>query len=257
MDQTSTLLHWAYVAVMAASAVGILAMARNPKGVPQYKYLVHVFMVVWSGLAYSAIALGVGTVEVGGETVYFARYVDWVVSTPLLLFSLLLTGKYTLKMEGTITAGLLGSQVIMVLTGLVGDLSPDSTRWYWYGAGCVALLVVFRLMWTDLYAKAKSQGPELTAAYKASAVYLSVQWILYPMVWALGTPGLGVLGTLLTSVLFIILPIVSKAGFAFYNLVKLRALPDHLHQGAADPVRSSELSGRRQPGRRQALAKKV
>ena len=241
MDTTDVLLHWAYVAVMFVSAVIILSMARKPKGVPQYKYLIHTFVVVWSGLAYSAIAFGQGTVEIGGETVYFARYLDWVVSTPLLLLSLVLTGKYTLKLEGSITAGLLGSQVIMVLTGLIGDLSPEANRWYWYIAGCVALLVVYRLMWKELYEKAKIQGPELTAAYKGSAVFLSVQWLLYPLVWALGTPGLALFGPLLTSVLFIILPIVSKAGFAFYNLGKLRALPDHLHQGAADPRSAEEV----------------
>ena len=237
---------------MAASAVAILLMARNPKGVPQYKYMIHAFVVIWSGLAYSALALGQGTVEVGGETVYFARYLDWVVSTPLLLLSLVLTGKYTLKLEGSITAGLLGAQIIMILTGLIADLSPNENRWFWYISGCVALIVVFRLMWKELYAKAKIQGPELTAAYRASAVYLSVQWLLYPLVWALGSPGLALFSPLLTSVLFIILPIVSKAGFAFYNLSKLRALPDHLHQGAANPRTVAELQG--QDVRKPALA---
>ncbi len=38
--------------------------------------MIHAFVVIWSGLAYSAIALGQGTVEVGGETVYFARYLS-------------------------------------------------------------------------------------------------------------------------------------------------------------------------------------
>ena len=241
MDSTDVLLHWAYVAVMALSAIAILTMARTPRGVPQYKYMIHAFVVIWSGLAYSAIALGQGTIEVGGETVYFARYVDWVVSTPLLLLSLVLTGKYTLKLEGGITAGLLGSQVIMILTGLVADLSPSENRWFWYIAGCVALLSVYRLMWRELYEKAKIQGPELTAAYKASAVFLSVQWLLYPLVWALGSPGLELLTPRLTSVLFIILPIVSKSGFAFFNLSKLRALPDYLHQGAAHPRTVEEV----------------
>lgn len=238
MDGNETLYHWIYVAIMAASAIGILAMARRPKGVPQFKYLIHAFVVIWSGLAYSALALGQGTVEVGGETVYFARYIDWVVSTPLLLLSLVLTGQYTLKLEGSITAGLLGSQVIMILTGLVADLSPAENRWYWYIAGCVALAVVLRLMWKELYVKAREQDPELTAAYRASAVYLTVQWLLYPTVWALGSPGLAILGPTLTSVLFIILPIVSKSGFAFYNLGKLRALPERLHIAAASPRES-------------------
>ena len=37
------------------------------------------------------------------------------------------------------------------------------------------------------------------------------------------------------------LEIVSKAGFSFYNLNKLRALPDDLHQGAANPRTSEEV----------------
>ncbi|WP_157974492.1 hypothetical protein [Lewinella sp. IMCC34183] len=45
----------------------------------------------------------------------------------------------------------------------------------------------------------------------------------------------------MTSVLFILLPIVSKAGFSFCNLAKLRALPDYLHQGAANPRTSEEV----------------
>ena len=41
--------------------------------------------------------------------------------------------------------------------------------------------------------------------------------------------------------LFIMLQIVSKAGFSFYNLNKLRALPDDLRQGAAYPRSSEEV----------------
>ncbi len=243
MTESSTTLHWIYVAVMAASGLAIFLMSRNPKGVPSYKYLIHIFVVIWSGLAYTSIALGQGVLEVGDQTVYYARYIDWVVTTPLLLLSLVLTGHYTLKLEGPITAGLLGSQVIMVLTGLVGDLSTGPARWIWYIAGCVALLVVFRLMWSELYLKAKQQGPELTEAYKGSVVFLSVQWLLYPLVWAIGSPGLGLLDEAATTAFFIFLPIISKSGFAFYNLGKLRALPSHLHQGAADP-REAEDAGK-------------
>ena len=34
---------------MAGSAIAILLMARKPKGVPQY--MIHAFVVIWSGLA--------------------------------------------------------------------------------------------------------------------------------------------------------------------------------------------------------------
>jgi bacteriorhodopsin len=209
---------------MATSAIAILLMSRKPEGVPQYKYLIHTFVVVWSGLAYAALAMGQGQTEAFGQTVYYARYIDWVVTTPLLLLSLVLTGKYTIDLEGPITGGLLGSQVIMILTGLVAELSPEGPRWFWYLSGCVALLVVLRMFWGPLYDKAKSQGPAIEAVYRGSATFLTVQWLLYPLAWALGTPGIGLLDSFTTTALLILLPIVSKAGFAFYNLSKLRGL---------------------------------
>lgn len=229
MNTLESQLHWLYVAVMAASAIAFLSMSSNPKGVPQYKYLIHTFVVIWSGLAYAALAMGQGKTEAFGQTVYYARYIDWVVTTPLLLLSLVLTGKYTVDMKGPITAGLLGTQVIMILTGLVAELSPEGPRWFWYLSGCVALIVVLRLFWGPLNEIASQQGDHIRRVYRGSALFLTVQWLLYPLVWALGTPGLGLLNPFLTTALLILLPIVSKAGFAFYNLGKLRNLPHHLH----------------------------
>jgi bacteriorhodopsin len=233
MDSLTASLHWAYVAVMFASALVFYGMSRQPQDVPQYKYVIHIFVVVWSGLAYMAIALGQGTLEVDGRTVYFARYVDWVVSTPLLLLSLNLTGKLLRDVEGPITAGLLGSQAIMILTGLVADLSPADRQWYWYVAGCVALVVVLALMWGELQEKARSQGPLIADVYRKSALFLTIQWLAYPLIWLIGTPGLGYIDALGTTVFFLILPIVSKTGFALYNLSLLRQVAPKLEQKPA------------------------
>ncbi|WP_157579127.1 bacteriorhodopsin [Spirosoma montaniterrae] len=227
-----SLLHWLYVAVMAGSALTFLLMSRNPKGVPQYKYLIHTFVVVWSGLAYAALAMNQGKLDAFGQTVYYARYIDWAVTTPLLLLSLVLTGKYTVDVKGPLTAALMGTQVIMILTGLLAELSPAGPRWFWYIAGCVALLIVLRLFWGPLYNIAQQQGQAIANVYRDSAVFLTVQWLLYPTVWLLGTPGVGLFGPLTTTALLILLPIVSKSGFAFYNLSKLRSLPPHLHNEA-------------------------
>jgi len=46
-----TLLHWLYVAGMAIGAFHFWALSRDPKGVPQYEYLVAIFIPIWSGLA--------------------------------------------------------------------------------------------------------------------------------------------------------------------------------------------------------------
>lgn len=232
MTSLEITLHWLYVAIMFGSAIAFQMMSRQPKNVPNYKYVIHTFVVVWSGLAYSAIALGQGQLEINGETVYFARYLDWVVSTPLLLLSLNLTGKYTLELQGSITGGLMGTQAIMILTGLIAELSPEDVKWFWYSAGCVALAVVLYIFWNPLLRKAQQQGPEIERVYRKSAQYLTIQWLAYPLVWLLGRMGLNLLDATTTTVLFIILPIISKAGFGFYNLSLLRTLPAEVKQRA-------------------------
>lgn len=230
MSDTLTNLHWLYVAVMFASAIAFQLMNRHPRKIPHYKYLIHTFVVTWSGLAYAALALGGGTTENDGVTVYYARYIDWVVSTPLLLLSLNLTAKLTVKVEGTLTAALLGTQAIMILTGLVGDLSPKPDQWFWYIAGCIALVIVLYIFWGPLLRVARTQHPAIAKVYVRSARFLTIQWLLYPLVWALGTPGAGLFDSFTTSVLFIILPIISKSGFGFFNLLSLRALPEDVKE---------------------------
>ena len=230
MSDSLVALHWFYVAVMFGSAIAFQILNKNPRGIPHYKYLIHTFVVSWSGLAYAALALGQGTTENDGVTVYYARYIDWVISTPLLLLSLNLTAKLTVKVEGTLTAALLGTQAIMIITGLVADLSPRPNQWFWYAAGCIALVIVLYLFWGPLLRKANTQHPSIVRVYKKSAAFLTIQWLLYPLVWAIGTPGIELIDSTTTTVLFIILPIVSKSGFGFFNLLMLRALPDEVKQ---------------------------
>ena len=234
MEPFEITLHWIYVAVMFGSAAIFLILSRDGKDVPLYKYLIHTFIVIWSGLAYASLALGQGSAESAGNVVYYPRYIDWVVTTPLLLLSLNLTGKFNIKLEGSLTAALMGTQVIMIITGLVAELSPDDIKWFWYTAGCVALLAVLYLIWGPLKRKSKLQGQEIEQVYHKSAVFLSIQWLAYPLVWAIGYMGAGLIDKPTTTFLFILLPIVSKAGFGFYNLFLLRSLPASVKQQHAN-----------------------
>jgi bacteriorhodopsin len=80
-------------------------------------------------------------------------------------------------------------------------------------------------MWQPLKHKAETQNPYIADVYKKSALFLSVQWLAYPLVWAIGSMGAGLLDETTTTVLFIVLPIISKAGFGFFNLLLLRNIP--------------------------------
>lgn len=224
MDWQS-LLHWVYVAGMAIGALHFWTLSRDPKGVPQYEYLVAIFIPIWSGLAYMAMALDQGKTEAAGQVAHYARYVDWIVTTPLLLLALSWTAMQFIKKDWTLIGFLMSTQVVVIATGLIADLSErDWVRYLWYICGVVAFLIVLWGIWVPLRAKARSQGAELAALYDKLLTYFTVLWICYPIVWIIGPSGFRWVNQDIDTLLFCVLPFFSKVGFSFLDLHGLRGL---------------------------------
>ncbi|MBW3128628.1 bacteriorhodopsin [Hymenobacter profundi] len=163
--ETQTLLHWLYVASMVGGALLFWVWSRNPKGVPQYEYSIAMMIPIWSALAYMAMGLGQGKTEVAGQITHYARYIDWVVSTPLLLLALAFTAMFYIpKQERKLNLlfGLVAADVVMIVCGLFADLSENSTaRLLWYICGVGAFLCVLYLIWTKLRQIAINSDAEL------------------------------------------------------------------------------------------------
>jgi bacteriorhodopsin len=224
------LFHLLYVAGMAIGAFHFIALSRNPKGVPRYEYLVAAFIPIWSGLAYLSMilpqgGLEQGKLEVAGQLAHYARYADWIVTTPLLLLALSWTAMHYISKDWTLIGFLMGTQVIVVGTGLIADLSTVQwVRYLWYSIGVLAFLVVLGGIWGPLRAKTRRQGPELSSFYDRLSTYFTVLWLGYPVVWILGPSGIRLFDQTTDTLLFCILPFFSKVGFSFLDLHGLRRL---------------------------------
>jgi bacteriorhodopsin len=237
--------HWLYVAGMALGAIYFISLGKNPRGVPRYEYLVAAFIPIWSGLAYLSMTLPhgeleQGKIEVAGQIAHFARYGDWIVTTPLLLLSLSWTAMHRLpKKDWTLIASLMGTQVIVVLCGLIADLSNIPwVRYLWYINGVVAFAIVLWGIWVPLRAKTKSQGADLSSFYNKITTYFTVLWICYPIVWILGPSGFGVFNQTVDTFLFCLIPFFSKVGFSYLDLNGLR----NLHRATAE-MASDRIAG--------------
>ncbi|KAB3533457.1 lactococcin [Alkaliphilus pronyensis] len=224
MDEFILQLHWFYAAVMLAGALYFYFQSRNPQGVPQYEYLIAIFIPVWSAIAYFSIAIGQGFLKTSEQTVFFARYLDWIVTTPLLLLSLALTAMFYTSKNISIILSLVFADIIMILSGLIADLSEHSLKYIWYSIGMVALFIILFIIWVPLYKIAKASDTKLSNHYKTTALYLTVLWISYPTVWLIGPSGLGLITESSDVLAFIFLPIFSKVGFSMLDLYGLRRL---------------------------------
>ncbi|MFG1756445.1 bacteriorhodopsin [Micromonospora echinofusca] len=222
---------WTYVAAMAGGVLLFSRWRADPRGVPRSEYRVAIAIPLWSGFWYLVMALGGGRAEVAGHTVYWARYVDWMVTAPLLLVALMLTGTHSLPgRRWRLMTALVGANVVVILSGLAADLTANATsRYSLYAIGMLSLLAVYALVWGPLRAHAHRQPERIAAVYTEAALLLSVLWAGYPLFWLLGPSGVGLLGSTTTSMLFVGLSILSKVGWSIVDLSRLRTLSDRGH----------------------------
>tara|TARA_B100000035_G_C20955422_1_gene533961 strand:- start:576 stop:1043 length:468 start_codon:yes stop_codon:yes gene_type:complete len=141
-----------------------------------------------------------------------ARYFDWVVSTPLLLMALYFTAILNKKGNYSLMLSLLILQPIVILTGLFADFLGDLRYFY---LGLFLLAIIIKIIWVDLYKLAVNKKK-----YDFLLKYFTIQWLLYPLVFILYPLNFISLETY--NVLFVILPIFSKAVFGFIDLYLLK-----------------------------------
>jgi bacteriorhodopsin len=111
--------------------------------------------------------------------VYWARYVDWTVTTPLLLLDLaLLAG-----LNGGVIFMTIVADVIMILTGLFAAFGTEGTpqKWGWYAIACIAYLVVIWFLVIHGRQAASSRGGKIGGFYASIGAFTLILWTIYPM----------------------------------------------------------------------------
>jgi len=231
VGETGSKTLWVVFFIMFISSLGFYYMAFR---VPVQKRLFHVItatITTFATLSYFAMATGAGasfahivikeahkhtpdTVEHIFRQVFWARYVDWALTTPLLLLDLaFLAGMNGANITVTIIADL-----IMVLTGLFAAFgNTEGQKWGWYAMGCAAyLVIVYQLVVPGRRAVAsKSSG---TASLFASiGGFTLILWTLYPVVWGIGD-GSRKWGVDAEIVAYAVLDVLAKPVFGFWLL---------------------------------------
>jgi bacteriorhodopsin len=188
-------------------------------------YIVTIFITAIAFVNYLSMALGFGltTIEIGGEElpIYWARYTDWLFTTPLLLVDLgLLAGA-----DRNQLASLVGLDVLMIGTGAIATLStagvllgPVGDRLIWWGVSTGFLLVLLYLLFGTLTERANRLPNEARSTFSTLRNLIVVIWLVYPVWWLLGTEGLGIIRLYPETAGFMVLDLVAKVGFGIILL---------------------------------------
>ncbi|RKU40421.1 Small subunit processome complex component [Coniochaeta pulveracea] len=232
---------WVVFGLMLVSSAVFTALSWN---VPISKRLYHVtttVVTIVGTLSYFAMASGHGVTQKCehvtdhhhdivpdlGHTVcrqvYWARYVDWSLTTPLLLLNLcLLAG-----VDGAHTLMAMAASLIMTLTGLFAALGDEDTaqKWGWFSIACVSYVFVIWHVALHGSTAVRAKGDRVTKLFGGLAAYTLILWTLYPIAWGV-TTGAHKTNVNVEIIIFAVLDVLTKAGFGLWLLISHRKTPE-------------------------------
>lgn len=123
------------------------------------------------------------------ESPTFFRYVDWVLTVPLMCVEFYLILKIAGAKQSMLWR-LIFLSVVMLVTGYLGEAVYRDSAAFWGFVSGVAYFVIVYDIWLGSAAKlAKEAGGDVLAAHKILCWFVLVGWSIYPLGYMLGTDG--------------------------------------------------------------------
>lgn len=167
----------------------------------------------------------------GARDVFWARYIDWFFTTPLLLLDLLMLAAVPL---GTFIWVAI-ADIAMILFGLFGAITEWRFRWGYYAIGCFFMFVVMYGILVQGTRYAMRRDKKLGSIYLGLSLYLMFLFCLYPVVWGL-CEGRNIITMTAEAASYGLLDIFAKVVFGLLML------------SVAQPVASRVLRAEREKG---------
>jgi len=166
-----------------------------------------------------------------GESPTFFRYVDWILTVPLMCVEFYLITKKAGAKVGLLWK-LIFASVVMLITGYFGETMDRAHSVLWGVISGAAYFYIAYLIWFgEVALLAKSASPSVAKATRILAWFVLVGWAIYPLGYILGTPG-GLFGMTFVSdpkdaavamdIVYNIADAINKIGFGLviYTLAK-------------------------------------
>jgi bacteriorhodopsin len=152
------------------------------------------------------------------------RYVDWLLTVPLLVAELILVLRLDKKVESKLIQRNVVYAFLMIATGYIGELDVqtsvvlDSSRTIWGAISTIFFVLILRDLFGGIEASFKKQSKEIQGIFKVLRVVLIATWGVYPIAYLLPTisTSLGLTagdGLVLKQIGYTIADILAKPGY--------------------------------------------
>ena len=126
-----------------------------------------------------------------GESPTFFRYVDWILTVPLMCVEFyLITKKAGAKIN--LLWKLIFASVIMLVTGYFGEVvDPWNAQIWGLVSGLAYFYIVYEVWMGDVAKLSKGSTPAVQKAVGSLLKFVVIGWAIYPLGYMIGTAGTG------------------------------------------------------------------
>jgi bacteriorhodopsin len=125
--------------------------------------------------------------ETGGDSPTFFRYVDWILTVPLMCVEFyLITKKAGAKIN--LLWKLIFASVIMLVTGYFGEAVDKGHAAIWgLLSGLAYFYIVYEVWMGDVAKLSKASSPSVQKAVNSLLKFVVIGWAIYPIGYMIGT----------------------------------------------------------------------
>merc|ERR1719331_2170645 len=179
----------------------------------------HYFRIFQSwDASYTVLKFADGSITVAETGIPFNdayRYVDWLLTVPLLLIELILVMQLSAEETKSRCWSLGTASAVMVALGYPGEISEDPTvKWVFWFLAMIPFCIVVNSLMNGLEDATRKQPKEVQGAISSARWLTIVSWLTYPIVYMVKCVGIaGHLATTIEQVGYSVADIVAKAVF--------------------------------------------
>ena len=173
------------MAMMAASVFFFFELNNTPQ---KWRTSVLVSGLITFIAAVHYYYMRVYNLETGDSPTFF-RYVDWILTVPLMCVEFyLITKKAGAKIS--LLWKLIFASLVMLVTGYFGEtIDRDSSVLWGVISGAAYFYIAYLIWFGEVAQLAQNAGPQVAKATRILAWFVLVVWAIYPLGYILGTPG--------------------------------------------------------------------
>jgi sensory rhodopsin len=156
------------------------------------------------------------------------RYIDWLVTTPLMLIKFGALLQISDDKRGIVWI-MVVADVIMIVTGYFGEYmlnknGPSFEVWALFALGCLAWLFLLFIMYSSLTEFARDKVAPVKRAFNNMRLFISVGWAIYPIGYMVACFADGDGAKVARELIYNVADLINKVGLGLVVIIAAKQI---------------------------------